>query len=96
MIPDDFKFLCKSFYQGVEEIYPDAEQIVRAAVATLTDKQKLVVKDYLDELVSGKYDERQLWDIWEQAGAGFRITAGEKGQSAKFLNRIRTALVSKS
>lgn len=95
-IPDEFKFLCRSFYQGVEEVYASTQEIVDDAVATLTPEQKIVVKDYLDELTSGKYDEQQLWDIWEEAGAGFRITTGEKGQSAKFLGRIRAAILSSS
>lgn len=93
MIPDEFRFLCRSFYDGVGEVYSSTQEMVDDAVATLTPEQKLVVKDYLDELMSGKYDEQQLWDIWEQAGACFRITTGVKGQSAKFLGRIRAAIV---
>lgn len=91
-IPDDFKFLCRSFYSGVGEVYLSTDELVKDAVATLNEAQRAVVRDYLDELTSGKYSEEQLWYIWEDAGAQIRITTGVKGESARFLGMIRAAI----
>jgi hypothetical protein len=90
--PDAFKSLCRSFYQGVDEVYLTKEDMIRSAVSELTTTQKSIVKEYLIELMSGKYDEEQLWNIWENAGARIRITDGTPGMSAKFLGLIRAAL----
>lgn len=93
-IPDAFKFLCRSFHQGVGEVYSSTDELVKDAVATLDSAQRVIVKDYIDELTSGKYDEEQLWYIWEEAGARIRITTGVKGESARFLGMIRAAIES--
>ena len=39
-IPDDFKYLCRSFYQGVSEVYSSTDELVRDAVATLNESQQ--------------------------------------------------------
>jgi hypothetical protein len=91
-IPDAFRILCRSFHQGVGEIYSSADEIIKSAVDELTVEQKHVVKTYIDELTSGKYDEEQLWNIWEEAGARIRITDGTPGTSARFLGMIRAVL----
>ena len=91
-IPDAFRVLCRSFYQGVGEIYSSADEIIRSAVNELTAEQKQIVKGYIDELTSGEYDEERLWNIWEEAGARIRITDGTPGMSARFLGMIRAVL----
>lgn len=90
-IPDDFKFLCRSFYQSVEEVYSSTDGLIKDAVATLNESQRQVVRDYLDELMSGKYTEEQLWRLWHDAGARIRIT-GVPGESARFLGMIKAEI----
>jgi hypothetical protein len=91
-IPEDFKILCRSFYQGVSEVYSSTDELIKDAVATLNASQRQGVRAYLDELTSGKYTEEQLWYLWEDAGARIRITTGVPGESARFLGMIKAEI----
>ncbi|PWB94928.1 hypothetical protein C5689_05655 [Methylosinus sporium] len=57
----------------------------------MTPTQMLIAKNYLDELLSGKYSREQLIDIWLKSPAGsggFGMPDPPEG----FLNKIRAAL----
>lgn len=91
-IPEAFRFMCIHFYQGVTEDYQTKDDLIDFAISDLTREQRKIVRDYLDELMSGRYSEEQIERIWRQAGADVHISRGIKGDSAKFLGELRKAL----
>ncbi|HEY8161300.1 MAG: hypothetical protein ACR650_04400 [Methylocystis sp.] len=91
-IPEEFRFMCLHFYQGVTEDYDSNEKLIGFALSDLDSNQRKVVRDYLDELMSGKYSDEQIEAIWRQAGADIRISSGVKGDAARILAEIGKAL----
>jgi phosphoserine phosphatase len=91
-IPDDFKVLCQTFHQGVDDVYSSTDEMIKDAVAKLNESQRAVVRAYLDELTSGKYNEEELWRLWYEAGARIRITTGIPGESARFLGMVKAEI----
>lgn len=93
-IPEEFREMCIRFYQGVTEDFDANGELINYAISDLNGAQRKVVRDDLDELMSGRYSEEQIEAIWRAAGAEIRISRGEKGDSARFLGEIHRALES--
>jgi hypothetical protein len=94
-IPEEFRKLCREFYQGVSELHPTKAKIIDAAIDVLTIEESAATIKYLDKLIASKLSEDELWRLWEQAGSTVRITDGTPGMSAKFLQLIKDALESR-
>jgi hypothetical protein len=93
MIPHAFLRLASSFHQDTYLFHKSLDEAVRASVMNLTPEQRLMARNYLDELLSGKYSREQLIDIWLKSPAGsggFGMPDPPEG----FLNKIRAALES--
>ncbi len=90
-IPDAFNRLANSFHQDTYLFHKSLDDAVRASVTSLTPEQMRIAKDYLDELLSGKYSREQLIDIWMTSPAGSG-GFGMPGPPERFLDRIRAAL----
>jgi hypothetical protein len=91
-IPDEFNKLCVWFHQDAWTHFATTEQVIDDAISHLTDLERKVVRDYLDELLSGKLNEKELQRIWRASKAGISISSGQEGDSSSFLRRIRLAL----
>lgn len=90
-IPDAFNEIANSFHQDTFLFYKSLDDAVRGSIAELTPEQMQIAKDYLDELLSGKYSREQLIDFWMTSPAGSG-GFGIPGPAERFLDRIRTAL----
>lgn len=93
-IPKAFKSICRYFFRGVEEGYNSGEEILQAALSGLTAEERAVVKQYLDEILDGRYDDDELERIWHAAGAELRIVRNVEGDMAGFLAMLRSAIMS--
>jgi hypothetical protein len=91
-IPEEFRFMCIHFYQGVTDDFSSKQEMISFAISDLNSDQRKVVRAHLDELMSGIYSEEEIEKIWRQAGADVRISRGVKGDATKFLAEIRKAL----
>jgi hypothetical protein len=94
-IPDAFYEISNTFHQDTHLIYKTLDEAIRASIKYLTQEERQIAKNYLDELLSGKYNDEQLAAIWEKTDAGsggFGITRGNEGDAAGFLSLIRAAL----
>ncbi|WP_159730160.1 hypothetical protein [Methylosinus sp. Ce-a6] len=90
-IPDAFNEIANSFHQDTFLFHNSLDSAIRGSISELTPEQMRIAKDYLDELLSGKYSREQLIDIWSKSPAG----SGGFGMPApaeKFLGLIRAAL----
>lgn len=91
-IPEEFLKFTIYFHQDVDEIYSTGEELVQDALDQLTPREREVVKNYLDELVSGKYDEMQLREIWRNTRADISPFRGDEGSCKGFLEYIRSMI----
>jgi len=93
-ISDEFAKLCAWFDQDCDYGHETMEQIIEAALsnANLSVAQRNVVRAYLDDLLSGKYNDQQLERIWRKSGAGVSILTDQEGNPANFLRMIRSAI----
>jgi hypothetical protein len=68
-VPDGFKNVCREFHQDWNLEYQSIEDAVASALDTLSEKDVAVVKSFLDELLSGRYDTDELQRIWWETPA---------------------------
>jgi hypothetical protein len=93
LIPDVFKELCRLFHQDVMLIYPTPEEMVASALkqmhvlGQLNDERKVVLLQFLDELLSGRHTPAEIQEIWHQTTADINFPNGE--DLLAFLQLIR-------
>lgn len=73
-IPEEFRLLCVLFDEGSSHNLTTCEARIEFALSELSPNQLIVVKDYLDELLSGNYTARQLTDLWESTPTAGGVT----------------------
>ncbi len=94
-IPNAFDSIGNSFHQDTFLLYKTLDDAIRASIRSLSPSQCLIAKNFLDELLSGKYSDEELVAVWRKTPAGsggFAISRGEEGDAAAFLGLIRSAL----
>jgi len=92
--PQEFVTLSRWFHQDFDWGHETGEQAVEAAIsnANLSVAQLNVVSAYLDELLSGKYNDEELERIWRKAGAEISILTEEEGNAAGFFRGLRSMI----
>lgn len=60
MVPNEFKHLVGAFYQGSDREYPKRSDWIKSRIEYLNSKGRIVVRAYLDELLSGSHTDEQL------------------------------------
>lgn len=87
--PPEFNILTSAFVVGSAEIYGSAEAMADAGWECLHKSQLDAAKAYLDELLSGKYTESELRNIWRASKAHVSPFRGAEGSCREFLELIR-------
>ena len=64
LVPREFVEVAKSFYQGSLVEGMNEFQWISAQVNPLDTKTKAVAKQFLTELLSGPYTDKQLQEVW--------------------------------
>jgi hypothetical protein len=90
IIPDEFRALARSFYQGSDSGFASIEEWVASAIASLVPQQKKVVRVFLSELLSGKHSDVELERMWDNSGTDYYITG--HGGVRLFLTKIHERL----
>ena len=90
IVPDQFKPIFKKLIQDIDLIYPTAEAAIEDIVMSLGLKQNISVKNYFDDLISGRYTSSQLDSIWRNSGAEIFFKGGDK--SLQFLRLMRSKM----
>lgn len=84
VIPDVFKELCRLFHQDVILIYSTPEQMIADSLeqmrggGQLNDERKRVLRQFLDELLSGRHTHAEILQIWEGTQADITFSKGER------------------
>ena len=60
--PDEFKKVCRNLVQGLE--ISSAQELVQIALLEVEPQERPAIKAFLGELLSGRYSDDQLRDIW--------------------------------
>jgi hypothetical protein len=60
IVPDEFKDFCRHFNQDVMRIYSTPELMIAAAVGSMNEEQKDVVRQFLNGLLSGRYSSAEI------------------------------------
>ena len=87
-IPEAFLKLTSYFHQDVDLFYPTGKGLVEDALSALTSEERQVVKDYPLDLVSGRYDEKELRVIWRSTKADISPFRGDEGNCKEFLQHM--------
>jgi hypothetical protein len=88
-LPDVFQQLAVYFHQDVDTAYANLEELVHNALYSYTVEQRQALKDFMDELTSGNYDEAQLREIWLRSKAEVLPFWGNEGSCSEFLSHLR-------
>jgi hypothetical protein len=67
--PDEFKDFCRHFHQDVTRIYSTPEQMIAAALRSMNEEQKHVVRQFLDELLSGRHSSAEIKGVLRRTPA---------------------------
>ncbi|MFL6951537.1 MAG: hypothetical protein ACJ8FU_25370, partial [Xanthobacteraceae bacterium] len=92
-VPKEFDQFCRYFleHQAFADLYDHSyEKLIEDAVASLNRQQALVVKQFLNELLSGRYSGADLVGIWRRTPAQMNL-GDAKGTVAR-LKMMRDAL----
>jgi hypothetical protein len=90
VVPQEFEHLARGFYQGSGHEVSTLQEWIEEALKRLNAKQKVVVKGFLTELLSGNHDEAELQHVWNSTSADYFVS-GDRGLRT-FLTMIRDAI----
>ena len=87
--PVEFRDLGSTFYAGSIADGMSAEEWIRESVSMLNTQQKRICMTFLDALLAGEPDIRQLQAAWKSSGSNFHFRDADL---LVFLNMVRKAL----
>ena len=86
-VPEEFDQFCSRFveWQVVMDCYGGSlETLIEEVVLDLNEHQRLVVRQFLDKLLSGRYSSADLVGIWRRTSAGMNL-----GNAKQTVARLR-------
>ena len=87
-IPVEFMEFTAFFHQDIDVIFPDGEGMVEDAINNTPPEDRVIIKKYLEELLSDKYDEASRRLIWRSTRADVSPFRGNEGNCTAFLEYI--------
>jgi hypothetical protein len=96
IIPDAFKDLCRYFHQDVFLVHSTPEEVIASALeqmrflGQLNDERTGVLRQFLDELLSGRHASAEIQEMWWQTPAHIYFAKDEV--LLAFLQSIRDAI----
>jgi hypothetical protein len=70
-VPDEFTHLVHRFYQGSESEISTMEQWVALALRGLNQRQQIIIKRFLRDLLARNPSDAELQRIWQHAGPDY-------------------------
>ena len=91
IIPTEFKKACRNLGQNIGYEQASLGTVVEYAMSGLDRHDAAVIVSFIDdELLSGRYSDEVLQDVWNSTPASIYFHEGSKLRS--FLGLLRTAL----
>jgi hypothetical protein len=99
-IPDAFDDICGLFYQGISFYIPTIEGQIDWVLEGQSRENLEISKNFLDELLSRKFDKDQLTDIWNSTKTSVTFFDGTDKNAADpgivyFLKLLRSSIEQK-
>lgn len=89
-IPEAFDKMMAGFFLCATDEFSSGEQMVDWALGLLRGNERPIAGAYLDELLSGKYDEEELRAMWRSSRAHLLPFWEDEGSCTEFLQFIRS------
>lgn len=90
LIPDEFKRACRNLGPYLDDFVSSLDDMVHVALNGIDVKDAAVIRSFLDEILSGRYDADQLKDMWWSTPATAVFYNGK--DVATFLARMREVI----
>jgi hypothetical protein len=96
-VPEEFnhfcsEFCCSQLFMDIDD--GSMEKAIRRAIRSLNKQQALVVKQFLDKLLSGRYSGADLVGIWRRTPAGMNL--GNAKHTVQYLKLMRDLISERS
>ena len=89
-VPREVQTLVKAFYPRSEDEYTTREEWVAGTLKRFfNDQERAVIRRFLDELLSGRYSDEEIQEVWRMQYPSYDFTPGGHRY---FLALIREAL----
>jgi len=62
--PEEFKKVCRNLAQGLDLVVSTPKQLMQVALSGIEPRERPAIKAFIDELLSGRYSDEQLKEIW--------------------------------
>jgi hypothetical protein len=62
--PEEFKKVCRNLTQDLDLVVSTPEQLMQLALLGIEPQERPAIKAFLDELLSGRFTDDQLKEIW--------------------------------
>lgn len=89
-IPAEFREFTSLFLQGSHEWSPDEKSWIDQAVRLLDREKRSGVRQYIQDLIAGDRNEREIREIWNSCSPNYGI--GDGGDVRQFLSLIQERL----
>lgn len=89
-IPIEFLHFTEFFHQDFDVFYSDEKSLIEDAIGNTPPEDLAPIRNFLDELLSGKYSEAQLRSIWRDTNAEISPFRGQEGNCTEFLTNLRS------
>jgi hypothetical protein len=86
-VPDEFKKACRNLGQDLAYEKPTQVVMAKIALVGVGRSERLVIKTFLDTLLSGPYTPEELKEFWWSMPADIYFHEG--GDLIKFLKMLR-------
>lgn len=93
-VPDEFANFCIPFdpdiFEQDKDQYLPGEDVISFAVRQASDRQKRVVRDFIDKVLAASLSDRELANIWSEAC--YRVGFVNDGDYRRVFEKIRQRL----
>jgi hypothetical protein len=85
--PEEFKKVCRNLVQDLDLVVSTSEELMQVALLGIEPQERAPIKAFLDELLSGRYSDDQLKEIWWSMPSDIVFHEGK--DVATFLTTLR-------
>ena len=91
-LPAPFRKFTSYFHQDIDIVYKSPEALVDYALRDFTPQERQALQEFMAELLSGKFDEMQLREIWDKGRAEVSPFRGDEGDCTGFLKYFQVLI----
>jgi hypothetical protein len=86
-VAPEFKELCLQFQFASLSYFGSPERMIASTLTKFGDQKRKVIKEFVSDLLSEKYDKEEISGVWHSTGSDFSFPNHE--QLTSFLRLIQ-------